>query len=163
MKYSKIILSAIAIATGSVFAAAQIPATDNCDIVIAGTVDPSSIPHKAKSYIKKYFHKESVVEVEKEFLTGEVEVKLSSGTELTFNSKGEINEIDAADNAVLSERVIHSLLPHSAYKVLEKKNYAKYVDNVKKTGNGYIVDVDDAFDTEVEFTKYGELKSISRD
>ena len=163
MNYTKTILAAVALTFGAGIASSQNPAFNQESIAVAGSVNPESIPKHARSYIHKYFHNQQVVEVEKEFLSDEYEVKLSSGTELTFNKKGDIQEIDAADNAVIPTDIVKAFLPRTAYKALEKFNFAKFIDNLKKTKKGYVADVDDAFDTEVSFNPYGELVSISVD
>lgn len=131
--------------------------------IIAGSVDKSSLPKEAIRYIDRHFKGLTMVSVEREFLNGRFDVELSDYTEIEFDAKGKVMEIDAPDGYVLEEDVIKSILPDKAVKLLKSKNYINQIESAKRTRNGYSVDVDDRNDTEIQFDKSGSLISIKND
>ncbi len=111
-------------------------------IAMVGSADISQLPDKAKSFIKKHFKDVSVRTCEKFFAKGKYEVELVNGVDLDFNLKGEIIEVDAPDNSVLSPSVIKDILPHKAYARLEKDGYINSVESVEfKKGKAYEVEL----------------------
>lgn len=130
---------------------------------IAGSVDKSSLPKDAIRYIEKHFKGLKALSVEREFLNGRYDVELSDYTEIEFDSKGKIMEIDAPDGYVLGEELIKSILPDKAVRLLKSKRYITQVESAKRTRNGYSVDLNDKNDTEINFDKSGNLTSISKD
>lgn len=164
MKQVKSILAALVIMAGAGSAVAQNQVFyEGVGPVVAGSVSTANLPKNANKYINRYFSDQNVIEVEKEFLDNEYDVKLSSGIELTFNKRGHIIEIDAPDNLALNEKTVRSLLPGNAYEYLYKNKYSSNIETVKKTRQGYEVDLNDSVDTEIFFAKDGSLVAIEYD
>lgn len=163
MKNIKMVLAALAIFSGLGVSYAQSPVYQGVGPVVAGSVNTDNLPDKAKNYIGRYFPAENVRLVEKEFIGGEYEVTMSNGVELTFNRKGDVREIEAPDNMVLSDDVIRSVLPEKAYRFLEANGYAANVENISKLRKGYEVDINNVQDTEIQFDSHGEVVAVGND
>lgn len=111
-------------------------------IAMVGSADISQLPDNAKSFINKHFKDIAIRTCEKYFAKGKYEVELVNGIDLDFNMKGEIIEIDAPENSVLSPSVVKDILPHKAYSRLEKDGYINLVESVEfKKGKAYEVEL----------------------
>lgn len=143
---TKVILSAfaamaIAFATPGFDAYAQMTG-GGPGIALAGSTDLSQLPEKAKSFINKHFKDIAVRTCEKYFAKGKFEVELVNGLDLDFNTQGEIIEIDAPDNTVLSPAIVKDILPHKAFSKLEKAGYINSVESITfKKGKAYEVEL----------------------
>ncbi len=133
MKILKSLFVAVALIGGSIAAYAQQPVQGGVGPVVSGTVDNSQLPEAAKTFIKKHYPNRSIVEVDKGFMSGNYEVELSDGTELDFNSKGKVTEVDAAHNSVIEPVVIEEIISPKAYKELNNRGFTGNVESVKTT------------------------------
>lgn len=100
-------------------------------IVIAGSQNYSKLPQKARNFIKKHFKSLTVSKCEQYFAKGKYEVELSNGIDIDFNTKGDVNEIDAPDNAYLAPAVVKDLLHRGAYDRLAKDGLQDKVESIE--------------------------------
>ncbi len=134
MKILKSVLVAVALIAGGSFAAnAQNPLQGGVGPVISGSVDSAQLPEAAKTFIKKHYPNRTIDEVDKVFISGDYEVELSDGTELEFNSKGKVIEVEAPRHAVVEPVVIEEIITPKAYKELENREFTGNVESVKTT------------------------------
>lgn len=77
--------------------------------MFAGTpINQSELPKAAQTFLTKYFPKDQIRKVEKDYgyRGAEYEVDLSSGAEVDFNEKGEWKEVKAAHGAVVPAGIV---------------------------------------------------------
>ncbi|MDE6345078.1 MAG: PepSY-like domain-containing protein [Muribaculaceae bacterium] len=103
----------------------------NPGIVISGSQDYDGMPEKAKHFISKHFSGVGISKCEKYFAKGKYEVELANGVDMEFNTKGELTEIDAPDNAFLAPSIVKELLHRSAYSHLEKDGLDSKVESIE--------------------------------
>lgn len=114
----------------------------NPGIVMAGSQNYESIPSKAKHFVEKHFKGVGITKCEQYFAKGKYEVELSNGVDIEFNTKGEVTEVDAPDNAFLPTSVVRDLLHRSAYSHLEKDGLEAKVESIEfKKGKAVEVEV----------------------
>lgn len=131
-------------------------------IAVAGSVESAQLPKPAKDFIKKHFPGVAIRDSERNFLSGEYDVDLVDGTDLEFNSKGEIIEIEAGKRHVLSQRLLKEILPGKAYKELERRGNLNNVETVKKDSRkGYKVELRNVDLDDYRFDIEGVLISIN--
>lgn len=136
----KTILSSIVVAAMLGMAAPGVVA-QNPGIVMAGSTDAASLPDGAKKFLDKHFKGVAVKECEKEYVSGEFEVKLVGGVEVDFNARGEVVEIDAPDRGVLPTEVVKDVVPHKTYKHLQENGLASKVESVKYK-DGKVIEIE---------------------
>ncbi len=136
----KTILSSIMVATALGMAAPGAVA-QNPGIVMAGSTDAASLPDGAKKFLDKHFKGVAVKECEKEYTSGEFEVKLVGGVEVDFNARGEVVEIDAPDRGILPTEVVKDVVPHKTFKHLQENGLASKVESVKYK-NGKVIEIE---------------------
>lgn len=110
---------------------------------ISGSEPVEMLPKPALTFIVEYYPAEGIVEMEKEFLDKNYEVTLTDGTELEFDSKGNIIEVDASDCKVIPEDVVKAMLPDNVYSELKGKNQTCRIESIKNTAKGVKVEIDD--------------------
>ena len=100
-------------------------------IAVSGSANQAQLPQKAKSFIDKHFKGVDVRSIEKNFIKGSYDVDLSNGVEIEFDSAGNVKEIDAAKNSVLSATLVKDVMHSKAYKHLEKAGMAGKVESIE--------------------------------
>lgn len=158
LRFKAISVAAIIMAAGFMFALdlrgqATQPA-------VAGNVNISSLPVSAKKFIVKHFNGIAITECEKGFLSGKFDVELADDTDMEFDSKGNIIEIDAGNRAVLSASLLKDILPAKAYTELEKRGELNIVESVKRISRGYKVELEKSGPDEIIFSPDGTFLSI---
>ncbi len=114
----------------------------NPGIVMSGSQNYESIPAEAKRFIDRHFKDVGISKCEQYFAKGKYEVELSNGVDIEFNTKGDVTEIDAPDNAFLAPSVVKDLLHRSAYSHLEKDGLEAKVESIEfKKGRAVEVEV----------------------
>lgn len=131
--------------------------------VIAGSVDMSQLPADAVKYLDKYFNGVKAMEIDREYLAGKYDVQMADGTEIDFDSKGKVVEIDAPDGYALDVTLLKSILPADAVKFLEKNRQACMVEKVERKRSTYEVDLADRDETQLRFDHRGKLFGITYD
>lgn len=130
-------------------------------IAVSGSVDAAQLPKPAKDFIKKHFPGIAIKDTDRSFISGEYDVDLVDGTDLEFNSKGDIIEVEAGRNGVLSTRLLKELLPDKAYKELERRGNINNVETVKKDSRkGYKVELRNVDLDDYRFDIEGVLISV---
>lgn len=117
------------------------------------TRNETQLPAEAREMIKNYFPDASIsyLKVDKNmFRTAGYEVRLSDGTELEFNPKGNWTEVSGKRHAIPQ-----SLIP-DVIKDYMKKNYAnQHIMKIKHNRKGYELKLNN--DLEVEFDNMGRF------
>lgn len=136
-------------------------ATQGVGPAIAGSADQSALPKKAEKFIAKIG--ESVSSVEREFATGQYDVKMTSGMEIDFNKHGKVIEVDAPDNAVIGSDLVKEVVPHKLYSNLEHKKLLNNVTSIEENVDGsYKLEFIGAID-EGLFSASGEVIALYYD
>lgn len=127
------VAASLAILFGAATAVAQAPINTggNPGIVMAGSQNYSQLPEKARHFIEKHFKDVGVRSCEKYFAKGKYEVELANGIDIDFDSKGNVIEVDAPGNTMLSTEVVKELLPSKAYDRLVKDGFGSMVESVE--------------------------------
>lgn len=129
--------------------------------VVSGSVDVSSLPDKAREFIRKHFRELEVVKCSEDYADRSYEVALSDGTDIEFDSKGEWTEVDAGDSRLLSKDMVRHLLPDRAYRELEHRSVIHKVETVKRGQKGYKVELRDVDLDDYRFSTDGKLLSVN--
>lgn len=109
---------------------------------VSGSASVKMIPIEGIRFIVENYPADGIVSMEKEFASNTYDVKLTDGTEIEFNAKGNVIEIDAADNADIPESVIQAVLPVKAYNKLKNDGIADNIESIEVVKDGYKIDVD---------------------
>lgn len=80
-------------------------------IAVAGSMDFSSLPENAQTFINDLFPATSVSKVENDFVDRKYEVDLSNGYEVTFDYNGNWVQVEAPDGATLPSSTLSVLVP----------------------------------------------------
>ena len=106
------------------------------------------IPINGIRFIVEYYPDDGIVSMEKEFASNTYDVKLTNGTEIEFNSKGNVIEIDAADNSTIPLDVLQAVLPANTYQALQNDGIASNVESIEMTKGGYQIETNIPEDVE---------------
>lgn len=128
--------------------------------VVAGSVDYSSIPSKARKFLEKHCDGHAVVRCQKEYTSGDFELELADGIEMEFDSKGNIVEIEAPDNYSLSPALLKAVVPGKLYNLLDHNGFKSCVEAVHHDNKGYRLDVADPVFDQVCYDPSGVLTLI---
>lgn len=107
---------------------------------VSGSV--KTLPKSALNFIVEYYPAAGITEMDKEFMTGNYEVKFEDGTEIEFDKNGKVIEIDA-DDSIIPENVVKAVVTPNVYKQIKAKNQANCIESIEKKGNGYKIEVRD--------------------
>lgn len=124
---------------------------------VSGSTEVQMIPIDGIRFIVENYPAEGIVSMEKEYASNTYEVTLTNGTDLEFNSKGTLVEIDAADNQDIPEDVVQSVLPAKAYAALKDNGLASYVESIKVVKDGYKIDMNLPEDIEYIYSVTEEI------
>lgn len=117
------------------------------------TQNVSLLPVEAREMIKTHFPKAAIsyLKVDKNFFRTEgFDVRLSDGTELEFNAKGQWTEIESRPRSVPA-----SLIPESVKKYVSRYYGDQHVKKIKHNRRGYELTL--ANGLEVEFDNMGNF------
>ena len=114
---------------------------NNLGPAVSGSESVKMIPINGIRFIVENYPDEGIVSMEKEFASNTYEVKLTNGTELEFNTKGSLVEIDAADNTDFPVSVVQAILPVKAYAALQSDDLASHIESIKTVKGGYEIDM----------------------
>lgn len=110
------------------------------------------IPIDGIRFIVENYPDEGIVSMDKEFDTNTYDVKLTNGTEIEFNSKGNVVEIDAeGDNAIPAE-VIKAIVPSTTYQAMQKDGIVSNIESIEKNNSGYKIETNLPQDLEYFYT-----------
>lgn len=117
------------------------------------TRDVSLLPTEARELIETHFPNAAIsyLKVDKNIFRIEgYDVRLSDGTELDFNSKGQWSEIEAGRNNVPA-----SLVPDVINRYMKKNYNGQHVKKIKHNRRGYELKLSNGL--EVEFDNMGNF------
>lgn len=108
---------------------------------VAGSATAAQLPQKATKFLQKYYRHTAVRSIEREFGPGTFDVELADGTDIEFNTAGDVVEIEAPDRGpALSDDVVKAILPSQAYKRVKAAGQAGHVDEIElRDGRVYVI------------------------
>lgn len=123
------------------------------------TKDVNQLPAPARKFISQYFAKSPVsqIKIENDMLESKkYDVKLSNGTEIEFDSKGNWKEVDAKKGHVPA-----ALIPGFVNSYLKANKFTnEYVTKIERDRKGYEVKLNNGisfkFDNQGKFKKAGD-------
>lgn len=125
--------------------------------VVSGSTPVEMIPLNGIRFIVENYPAAGIVSMDKEYASNSYDVKLNNGTELEFNSKGDLIEIEAADNTNIPEDVVKAILPDKAYNLLENDGLTSCVESISMVNNGYKIDFNIPEDVEYFYSVEEEI------
>ena len=129
---------------------------------MAGSVPTADLPEAAQTFIKEHFPYADIVSCTRDYSDGEFDVDLEEGTDLEFDYKGNWVEVEAGTMRRLAPVLLEDILPEKAYKELEKRKMTQEVEKVKRSKDGYKVELREVKYDDFRFSTDGRLLS-SRD
>ncbi len=126
---------------------------------LEGSVPASELPENAQAFIKKNFPHAAVVSCTRDYSDGQFDVDLEEGTDLEFNHKGEWVEVEAGTMRRLSAVLVKQLIPEKAYKELERRNMTTEVESIKRSRDGYKVELREVKYDDFRFANDGRMLS----
>lgn len=116
--------------------------------------DASVLPIEAKSVIDNNFKaKVSVVKIEKKFgKVSEYEVTLTDGTEISFDSHGNWDDIEVNK----ASKIPSALIPSKIADYVAKYHKGNHIVGIDKSRSGYEIDLSNG--VEMKFDKAGNFK-----
>lgn len=120
------------------------------------TRDVSQLPVAAREMIKTYFPKAKVTYLKVDndvFMIEGYDVRLSDGTELEFDRKGQWTKVESKPNAVPA-----NLIPESIQKYMNQNYRDQRVVEIKHKRRGYELKL--ANGLEVEFDNMGKFQRL---
>lgn len=128
--------------------------------VIAGSFNPNKLPHKALKFLRNNYGSQHCVASEQNFGRDRYEITLSNGTEIAFDVKGTVREIEAADGQALPASVVRSLLPRKTVEHLATNGFMEQVEEIKHGKNGYVVTLTTDSPDDINYSLKGDLVSV---
>lgn len=129
---------------------------------ISGSVDYDKLPSKARKFLERYCDGHAIVKCDKTYESGEYNIELSDGIDMSFNSKGELTDITAPDQYSLSPYLLKAVVPGKLYNLLEHNGFRESVEAVHESNKKfYRLEISDPVFTEICFDKSGVLTLIA--
>lgn len=155
---AKLMLAALAVVAASSFSAEARNRGEVKNNVALEAYNANKLPSDAKAFLRAYYGHNYLKDCEFNDDNGNYEVTMSDGTEVEFNSRGEVVEIEAADRQALSAAVIENILPADAYAKLQEMGYASKIEKIETSRKGYDIDlVKGTAVSELYFGRNGKL------
>jgi hypothetical protein len=120
------------------------------------TRDVKELPSDARAIINKYYPKTGINHIKidsKTFGGNDYEVILNNGTEIDFDSKGALKEIDCGAEAVPQGLILKPIRDY-----VSKNFSSKKIVSLDVNRNSYDVELSDG--TDLEFDRAGNFKRI---
>ena len=125
-------------------------------------IEFKSLPNAAQNFMETYFSDVEIASIirEKDDGTNEYQVKLSDGTELEFDQKGEWINIECFFSSLPE-----GILPDSVPEKVEELHPGGYINGVDKELGGYVVEITaaDGIDWEMRFNSQFKYLSQSQE
>jgi len=118
-------------------------------------ITADQLPAAAKTFIKKHFSQDQIVEaeLEKNFRSTKYDVKFSSGAEVDFNGKGVWISVDCKKSPVPA-----AIIPAAIKKYVNTKYNGQQIVKIEKESYGYEVELSN--DLELKFNRQGKFISV---
>lgn len=156
------LIAAIALLATPSFINAQLPA-GGPGIAVAGSFDPAQLPQSAQKFLRDYYPEQQCAFCQKEYGSGEYELRMTDGTEVTFASDGKVLELDAPRGQILPAKVVKALVPEKSYKHLNDTGYLGMVDEIEFTRRGVKVSLRTNAPDDITYDVTGEILEIDYD
>jgi len=120
------------------------------------TTDANALPAAAKTLINKYFKKTGINHIkvdEKVFRGNEYEVVLNNGTEIEFDSKGNLQEIDCGRSEVPAGLILKPIREY-----VNQNFKGRRIVSVDVNRNSYDIELNDGID--LKFDRSGKFIKI---
>lgn len=106
-------------------------------LAISGTVDKNQLPDSARVFLNQNYAGDSIVDCTRNFVKGTSDVKLSDGTELRFNSTGQVTYIKSGHDKSLTPQVLVDILPEATVEHLLEAGYSPYVREIRNVRDSH--------------------------
>jgi len=117
------------------------------------SVNTDSLPSSAKAFLNKHFEGIEIVSVEQDAMNRDYEVRLENGVEVTFERKGNWEEIKVKKNP-FPESILQTLPQQMVNYV--KTNYSNQtIRKIERISYGYRITTNKPNNVELTFTKQG--------
>lgn len=128
--------------------------------VISGSVSYDDMPSKARKFLERHCDGHAVVQLDKEFASGDYNVRLADGIDLGFNAKGNITAIEAPEGYCLAPTLLKAVVPGRLYQLLDHNGFSESVSAVHHDRMGYRLDIADPVFDQVCYDPSGVLTMI---
>lgn len=156
------LLAAIALLATPAIVDAQLPA-GGPGIAVAGSFDPAQLPQTAQKFLRDYYPEQQCAFCQKEYGSGEYELRMTDGTEVTFAPDGKVIELDAPRGRIIPAKVVKALVPEKSYKHLNDTGYLGMVDEIEQTRKGVKVSLRTNAPDDITYDITGEILEIDYD
>lgn len=129
-------------------------------LTACGNSSNEEIPSVSTSFLKKHFANASVVETQKT-LDFDYEVTLDNGVDITFERRGNWEEINARKNDISA--VFEQILPYNLFTYVKTNYPDKKIRKVERKKYGYLVTLNKPESIKLEFNKSGSFISKRAD
>ena len=121
-------------------------------IVTSVSATPNQLPEAAQKFLQTYYSRVMVGTINHNVVKDVYNVELGNGVNVTFNSKGQVEDIQAPGTESLYIPAIKAVLPAKAYSHLEKAGLLQEVTGIKNAvGKGLRVQLLNAMPPEMLF------------
>ena len=127
--------------------------------VLDGSVSPKELPAPALAFIEENFPNADIATCTRDYSDGEFDVDLTDGTDLEFDHQGNWIEVEAGQMRRLSAMLVKKLIPANAYKELERRKMTTEVESVKRSKDGFKVELREVKYADYRFSSDGRLLS----
>lgn len=128
--------------------------------VVAASQSESQLPKKAKKFLDKHFNGIEVTSVNVDYPSQNIDVTLADGGEVEFDAKGEVIEIEAPENEVLSDDLLRSVVSKDVYWDLRHRRLTSMVEGVTHDKYGYRVELNDNLYDAARYAEDGFLVAL---
>lgn len=109
-------------------------------IAISGSGTAEQLPAAAQKFIKTYYGADSLTYCHLDFLKGSSDVRLSDGTQISFDRNGKVTDLVQADNRSINTDALSEILPANVFKHLIEIGDVQNVSQIKNAeGTGTCV------------------------
>lgn len=121
-------------------------------IAVSMTSSQAELPEAAQRFLQTIYSRDVVGPVTFNAVKDRYKVIVGNGTQIVFDKKGKVDDIQAPQGESLYARAVSAILPEKAYKHLESAGLLEYVTGIKDAqGRGKRVMLLNAMPPEVLF------------
>lgn len=142
-RLAKTLFVALTVVAGSGLAvSAQVPElSTGVGPAVAGSYNPNKLPDDALDFLRTYYGDHYAQSCEKQYDTESYEVVMTDGTEVEFNERGRVIEIEAPDNAVIAADAVKSVVNSRVYNRLKSLGVEGKVEKIDREKRGYDIEL----------------------
>lgn len=100
-------------------------------IVTSESATPDQLPAAAQRFLQTYYSRVMVGPINRNVVKDQYNVELGNGVKVTFNNKGQVEDIQSPGDESLYAPAIKAILPEKAYKHLEDAGLLYEVTGIK--------------------------------